>query len=177
MRLLICCLFFPLCIQAQDIEINGFHDLRIGTPFSKVKKLLGKKKMESYFIREDDYYEPDPEEECYLCAYQVKLKKKYKSISGIPIHSIEVQFDEEQKISNVLIMIDKSKEDVIWELYGKFLEALGETFCASGVDGAPTYFCGWDNEDDRTEVKIYDWNGIGESDFDEFLWVEYERLR
>lgn len=166
-----------------DIKIEGFHDLEIGTSKNKIKKRLQKKKMEAYFFRkgEEDYKNEYPEEyeetpdEYKTWAYEVKLKKQYKKIAGIPIQAIEVQFDDQDKISNVLIMIDKSDKDRILDLYGAFLETLGDTFCSSGVDGPPTYYCMWDNG--KSKVNIYDWNGIGESDFTEFLWVEYKMMR
>ncbi|MGK0390969.1 MAG: hypothetical protein ACI94Y_003729 [Maribacter sp.] len=119
---------------------------------------------------EDDEETPD---EYKVWEYEVKLK--YKKIGGIPIKAIEVQFDDEDKISNVLIMIDKSDEDRILDLYGAFLMTLGETFCSSGANGLPTYYCMWDNG--VSKVNIYDWTGMGESTFTEFLWVEYKNLR
>lgn len=163
-----------------DIRIDGFHDLEIGTEKNAIEKCLQNKKIEAYFFRtegereyeEEDYETPD---EYKTWAYEVKLKKKYQKIAGIDIHAIEVQFDEEDKISNILIMIDKSDEERIMDLYGAFLETLGETFCSSGVNGLPTYHCVWENENNK--VKIYDWTGIGETDYKEFLWVEYEKRR
>lgn len=188
-------LFFPILFlifesNHSDIRIEGFHDLEIGTAKGEIKKCLKKKKIEAYFYRtpgeseyeyEEEYEDEYPEDyeddldQYKIWAYEVKLKKEYKKIGGIPIQAIEVQFDDEDKISNVLIMIDKSDEDRIMDLYGAFLETLGETFCSSGVDGPPTYYCMWDNG--KSKVNIYDWNGIGESDFTEFLWVEYKKMR
>jgi hypothetical protein len=180
-------LFIPVLFLISnnhtDIKIEGFHDLEIGTPKSKVKKLLKKKRLEAYFFRtegesdESGYPAEDEEtpDEYKTWVYEVKLKKKYKKIGGIPIKAIEVQFDDEDKISNILIMIDKSDEDRILDLYGAFLMNLGETFCSSGANGLPTYYCMWDNG--VSKVNIYDWNGIGESTFTEFLWVEYKNLR
>lgn len=168
-----------------DIKIDGFHDLEIGVDKNSIKKCLRKKKIEAYFYRttgESEYVEEEYEEEDYenldeykVWAYEVKLKKRYKIIGGIDIQAIEVQFDDNDKISNILIMINKDDENRIMDLYGAFLESLDETFCSSGVDGPPTYYCMWENE--KNKVKIYDWNGIGETDYNEFLWVEYEKRR
>ncbi len=188
-------MFSFLGLSAQKVEFSGLHDLKMGASHKSVKKLLKKKKIESYFNRTPAKIDPEileemgddpfmyededvPPEGCYRCVYEVKLKKKkFRSLAGNKIEAIEVEFDDENKISNILVMMDKSDKDKMLDVYGACLTSLGDTFCTQGVDGPPSIYCIWDDTENRIEVKLFDWDGIGEGDYDEFLWLEWRQAR
>lgn len=174
-------------VIAQDTDfIKGHKDLIIGTDYAKLEKLLEKDKVIDYFSKEgmDDmitkgYITKDElaeEQESYFeytkyTTYQLKKElKNYKSYMNMKVEMIELRFDKDMKLAKVLVFLERTADNII-KLQGEFLEILGPTLCASGAQGPPSYYCTWEEGDYK--VKIFDWTGIGESEYDDFLWVDY----
>ena len=169
-------------VYSQE-TMNGFHALKIGTDYTTVKTLLDTKKTMGYYLAQEFafYKSADPsvkEEEYPKDFYPVlNTEKKYFTYLGVPVTSVEVSFDDNNKLSHIMIIIPKNPKNEK-TIQANARKVLGQTDCSHDLDPETqqpvNFFCMWFGED--TEVIICNWNGIGEMTYDKDIMVEIKRL-
>ncbi|MFL5731375.1 MAG: hypothetical protein ACJ75J_17940 [Cytophagaceae bacterium] len=161
----------------SGLSLTGVYELQIGKSYEAVKHLLDKDPVEKHYsVLEREYYiqqKWEIEEEIVKNAYTVKkTEKKYYTVHGIPVKSIEVRFDKKKQVIGILIMIEKSKKNVSF-LKEKLSMEFNISACAQAVGDEMSFYCG--NPDPENEVKLnfYTFDGIGEYMINDYFYIRF----
>ncbi len=188
---------FPPRVATMNLtepdDLSGILELRIGTPFNKVKKLLEPTPIHGYFsdknhkdeiayARQEGNTQADIDkmEKEYEANkeinpkdwYRVKIDPRHFDFFGRQVLFIEVQVDKENLISRVTLFLERTTTNlnvIIGAMGAKF----GQTPCAVGTED-DSYLCIW--EDEAAQCMVYNSNGQGLAMFEDFVYVDFMRL-
>jgi len=146
----------------------GAHEIVIGKKYDEIKQFLDPKPVWPYFVLNEIKVAGDaaPSEETYgpKTVYLVKKsQKKFFIYMNAPVTRMEVNFDEENLVREIYILIPDTKDNETKVRAGS-AAVFGSFFCAV-ADEDPKFSCVCNRSE--YDYSVANWDGKREESYEE----------
>lgn len=167
------CLALPLSAQiSEHVTYTGYGNVALGYSYKSLRNILEEDPHRDYYTQKEmDYYIPkgvsEDEFDDTPNAYYIKPGlATYSSIFGVSVAKTEVVFDEDDKVSQILLFIPKNTETK-FRLIEQAEYRFGKDACDL-MEGK--FYCSW-----KGSVHIYDYEELGEIVYNEYIYIRFSK--